>query len=198
MTTKALVAISLSMSVSALLACGSSSNKSSSTPSQAITGVDGGTQASQLTAAEQTQAIQDIQTYLAAHVTPEKAKKVGCDMAGIFVAAFSGGANTQSTCQTTYNDCMAQSSSGTATETSGTPQAPMSLATCDATVDQVNQCLTEQVTVFDAMATSFTCSSMSSASTGGSQGTSATSTCDAIATTCPAIADASSGSQTSN
>jgi hypothetical protein len=185
--------------VSALLglaACGSDSNPSSpsSTPTKAISSVPGNTQVSQMTPAQQQQASQDMQAYFAANIPPEMAKQMGCGTLGLMLGIQSG-SDPKAACQQIYDQCMQSATTGDAGADTSAPSAPAqtTLATCTATVDQVNQCLAEEVAGFKAMAAAMNCNN-AGADAAAIMAQPAMPSCDAIATQCPDIVATDPGS----
>jgi hypothetical protein len=176
-------------------ACSSDSSPSSPAPApaptKAIASAPGSTQVSQMTPAEQQQASQDMQTYFAANISPETAKQLGCGTMALMMAGMSG-SDPKAACQSMYDQCMqspATADAGADTSTTSAPPAS-TLTTCTATVDEVNQCLAEEVAGIKAMAAAMNCNNVG-ADAAALMTTPAMPACEAIAAKCPGLTEAS-------
>jgi hypothetical protein len=175
-----------------LVACGGDHGPSSpsSTPTKAIASVPGNTQVSEMTPAQQQQASQDMQAYFAANIPPETAKQMACGMMGLMMAGLEPGSDPKAACQSIYDQCMQSASTadaGADTSAPSTP-SPSALQNCTATVDQVNQCLAEEVAAFKTLAAAMNCNN--AGADAATMATPAMPACDAIEAQCPGITGA--------
>jgi hypothetical protein len=199
MTMLKLLALSASCGVllAGFVACGNDDSNANSTPSTPIPGVAGTTQVSQLTPAQQEQAVKDINAYYAASITPEMMKQFYCGTLAM-MAAMGGGADAKSACQTAYDNCMKSASdAGTTGQQGETAITASDLSSCTATVDEVNRCYTDSIAATKAMVASMNCNALtadggtSSGDGGASTESSQASSCQAIQTKCPGVAPSS-------
>jgi hypothetical protein len=188
-----LVSAALVSALAGLVACGSDSSPSSSstpsTPTKGIASVPGNTQVSQMTPTQQQQAGQDMQAYFAANIPPETAKQLGCGTMALMLAGMSG-SDPKAACQSMYDQCMQSTTTTDAGTDTSTPSAPAqtTLQTCTATVDEVNQCLAEEVAGFKAMAAAMNCNN-AGADAAVTMTMPAMPSCDVIATKCPGLVE---------
>lgn len=89
-----------------------------------------------------------LEAYAQSQFTEQELKEAGCSAAGVFAAAFSGGG--AEVCRQTYDECLAAPAEDVPASENGEEQEesacdPDKLQECDATVEEMEACMYEQV-----------------------------------------------------
>lgn len=158
-----------------LFACGGDGGGSSS-------GVDSGLPAerkgSELSDSEAKQLCEARAAYLSAKISEDDLKNFSCVLAGAFV----GGENVD-TCQMVYEACLEEEPMSADTGETAECALSFELSTCNATVAEIEACLTEQDNAYAEAITTATCADVSTDPGSASAGPA----CSKAQANCPGI-----------